>query len=116
MIQLLADENFNNNIIRGLVLRNPDADILRVQDIGLSGADDSVILEWASRNNRKLLTHDAETIPEAVIIRVKSGHPIAGVFIASQSLPIGQVIEDLLLLIECSEEDDWVNHIHYLPL
>jgi hypothetical protein len=27
-----ADENFNNNIIRGLLRRKPDLDILRVQD------------------------------------------------------------------------------------
>ncbi len=37
---LAADENLNNDIIRGLLRRNPDIDIVRVQDAGLSGADD----------------------------------------------------------------------------
>jgi hypothetical protein len=40
VLRLAADENFNNDIIRGLTRRNPDLEIIRVQDAGLSGADD----------------------------------------------------------------------------
>ena len=36
-----ADENFNNRIVRGLFRAKPDLDIVRVQDAGFSGADDS---------------------------------------------------------------------------
>jgi hypothetical protein len=43
MLRYLADENFNNNIVRGLLRRQPDLDIIRVQDADLSGAE--VILE-----------------------------------------------------------------------
>ena len=48
MIKLLADENLDNTIIRGLLRRNPDIDIVRVQDIDLSGKDDPIVLEWAA--------------------------------------------------------------------
>jgi len=44
MIKLLADENLDNTIIRGLLRRNPDIDIVRVQDIDLSGKDDPIVL------------------------------------------------------------------------
>jgi predicted nuclease of predicted toxin-antitoxin system len=54
-MKLLADENFDNNIIRGLLRRNPDIDIVRVQDVGLSGKDDPTVLEWAAQENRILL-------------------------------------------------------------
>ena len=40
MLRLAADENFNNNIVRGLLHRQPELDIVRIQDVGLSGADD----------------------------------------------------------------------------
>lgn len=40
MLLLIADENFNNDIVRGLLRRKPELDIVRVQDMGLSGADD----------------------------------------------------------------------------
>jgi len=35
MLKLAADENFNNDIIRGLLRRKPDLDIVRIQDVGL---------------------------------------------------------------------------------
>lgn len=63
MLSLLSDENFNGDIIRGLFLRQPDLDLLRVQDVGLREADDPAILDWAARNERILLTHDRATMP-----------------------------------------------------
>ena len=48
MLFLAADENFNNDIVRGLLRRKPDLDIGRIQDEGLSGADDQAVLEWAA--------------------------------------------------------------------
>jgi hypothetical protein len=43
MLALAVDENFNNDILRGLLRRKPDLDVVRVQDAGLSGADDPTI-------------------------------------------------------------------------
>jgi len=61
-VRLAADENFNNNIVRGLIRRKPDVDILRVQDVGLLGADDSAVLEWAAQQGRLLVSHDVTTL------------------------------------------------------
>jgi predicted nuclease of predicted toxin-antitoxin system len=61
-MRLAADENFNNDIVRGLLRRKPDLDIIRIQEAGLSGATDPVVLEWAAAENRLLLTHDVTTI------------------------------------------------------
>ena len=58
MLLLVADENFNNDILRGLLRRKPELDIVRIQDVGLSGASDPTVLEWAAEQNRVLLTHD----------------------------------------------------------
>jgi hypothetical protein len=49
MLRVAADENFNAGIVRGLLRRLPDLDIVRVQDAGLSGADDAAVLEWAAQ-------------------------------------------------------------------
>ncbi len=64
MLQLAADENFNNDIVRGLLRRNPYVDIVRIQDVGLSGADDPTVLEWTAEEGRVLLTHDVTTITQ----------------------------------------------------
>ena len=57
MLLLAADENFNNDIVRGVRRRLPAIDIVRVQDAGLLSADDPSILEWAALSGRVLLTH-----------------------------------------------------------
>lgn len=41
---------------------------------------------------------------------------MAGVCEVSRSVPIGRAIEDLLLIAECSDENDWEHQIRYLPL
>ncbi len=40
MLKLVSDENFNGDIIRGLFLRQPNLNLVRVQDIGLRTIDD----------------------------------------------------------------------------
>jgi predicted nuclease of predicted toxin-antitoxin system len=61
-MHFLADENFNNQILRGLLRRVPDADITRVQDTELAGAPDTVVLEWAVENSFIVLSHDVNTM------------------------------------------------------
>jgi len=39
-MRFLADENFNNHILRGLLLQIPLLDIVRVQDVRFSGKND----------------------------------------------------------------------------
>jgi len=116
MLLLAADENFNNDIIRGLLRRKPDLDIVRVQDVGLSGADDSTVLEWAAQEGRILLTHDVTTITRYAYERVQAGKPMPGVFEVSRAVAIGVAIEDILLLAECSLEGEWEGQVRYLPL
>ncbi len=116
MIKFLADENFNNNIVRGLLRRNPSIDILRVQDVGLSGEDDPAVLEWAAQENRVLLTHDVKTITKYAYERVSTNKFMPGVFEVNRHIHAGQLIEDLLLLAECSEDGESEGQVQYLPL
>lgn len=116
MLRLAADENFNNDILRGLVRRNPSLDIVRIQDVGLSAADDPTVLAWAAEQERVLLTHDVSTITRYAYERLERGDRMAGVIEASLTVPVGTAIDDLLLLAECSEQDEWEGYILYLPL
>ena len=42
--RFLADENFNNDLLRALVRRLPELDIARVQDTSMAGVDDPTLL------------------------------------------------------------------------
>lgn len=116
MLRFLTDENFNNNILRGLLRRKPEMDIVRVQDVGLSGADDLAVLEWAAQENRILLTHDVATVTHFAYERVRGGQPMPGVLESGRHVPIGTAIEDILMLAEFSDEDEWQGQVLYLPL
>jgi hypothetical protein len=115
MLRLATDEDFNNRILRGLLRRRPDLDIVRVQDAGLTGRGDAEMLEWAAQESRVLLTHDVTTMKRYVDERVAAGLHMLGVFEVSQQTPIAQAIEDIILLAECSLEDEWEGQIRFLP-
>jgi predicted nuclease of predicted toxin-antitoxin system len=116
MLSLLSDENFNGDIIQGLFLRQPDLDLLRVQDVGLMEVDDPAILDWAASNERILLTHDRATMPDFAYERIVRGENLAGVFVINDRMPVRQVIDELLLLIACSKQIEWQRIVLYLPL
>ncbi len=116
MLRLAADENFNNDIVRGLLRRKPSLDIMRVQDVGLSGADDPTVLEWAAQEGRVLLTHDVSTITHHAYERIRAGRAMPGVFEVGRGIPIGSAIDDILLLAEYSLDDEWNGQVRYLPL
>ena len=99
-----------------MLRRQPELDIVRIQDAGLSGADDTTVLEWAAQEGRVLLTHDVSTITEYAYERVQAGQPMPGVFEVNRSVPIGRAIEDILLLAECSLDGEWEGQVRYLPL
>jgi hypothetical protein len=116
MVRFLADENFNNQIIRGLLRQNPKIDVARVQDVGLSGADDPAVLAWAAKQGRIVLTHDVATMTRFAYERIQAGLSMPGMFEVSRRVPLGLAIEEILLLVECSLEGEWEGQVRFLPL
>ena len=116
MLRLAADENLNGDIVRGLLRRNSKLDIVRVQDVGLSGADDPSVLQWAADQGRVVVTHDISTLAKHAFDRIAAGQPMPGVFEATSVAPVGQAIDDLILLAECSFDGEWEGQVRFLPL
>ena len=116
MFRFLADENFNADIVRGLLLRQPTLEIVRVQEIGLAGADDPGVLAKAADEHRIVLTHDRSTLPDYAYERLASGEAMSGVFVFNDRFPVGQTIQEILLVIECSDQEEWNGRVVYLPL
>ena len=116
MLRFVSDENFNGDIIRGLMRRHPTLDLLRVQDVGLVGADDPTILAWAADNHRILLTHDRATLPDFAYTRIENHQQMSGVFIFNNRYPVRAAIDELLMMHQCSETSEWEGMVVYLPL
>jgi hypothetical protein len=116
MLRYLADEDCNNDIVRGLLREATVPDIVRVQDVGLLARRDAEVLEWAAREGRIILTHDVRTMIGHAYNRVRAGLPLPGLFVVPQSMPIGRAVEDLHLLATCSLAGERQNRVLYLPL
>jgi hypothetical protein len=116
VLRFAADENFNNHVIQGFQKRRPSLDIVRVQDVGLYSADDPTILAWAAQERRILLTHDFATMGDFACERMAAGLFMSGLILVKKSAPVGRVIDDLLLVAECTQEDEWSGRIEILPL
>jgi|SRR5579884_2005502 len=117
MLSFLTDENYDSRILDGLLLQKPDIDVVRAQDVGLEQQKDPVVLDWAAERGRILLTHDVSTMTAFAYDRVRSGQRMPGIFETPQKEAlIGKVIDDILLIAECSHEGEWENRICYLPL
>jgi predicted nuclease of predicted toxin-antitoxin system len=115
-MRFAADENFNNDILRGLLRRYPELDVVRIQDTEVYEAEDPVVLEWAAQAGRILLTHDdTRTMPDFAYERVREGKPLPGVFVVNDQAPMGQVIDDLLTILGASDTSEWENRVIYLP-
>lgn len=114
-MKFLADENFNNDILRGVWRRIPDANFTRVQDSTLYGADDPRVLEYAADNGYIILTHDVSTMRGYFYARMAAGLPLPGLFLIHKQTAIGRVIDALELIILASDESEWIGKATYVP-
>lgn len=113
----LADENFRNAIIRGLLRQAPTLDIVRVQDVPeISGQDDLVLLRFATAEGRAVVTHDLSTMILAMREQMRRASRCAPIVFVPDAVAVGRVIEDLLLLNECAIEADWAAGVIFIPL
>lgn len=107
MLGLALDENFNNDILRGLLRRCPRLNEVRAQDAGLRSADDTAVLAWAAAERRLLVSHDVSTTVRFAFERVGAGKPMPGLVEVGSELSLATAIEDLLLIAECGRPGEF---------
>ena len=66
--------------------------------------------------NDRILTHDRATLPDYAFERLGAGESVAGVFILNDRFPVGQATDELLLIVACSEQQEWRDRVVHLPL
>ncbi len=110
----VSDEGFNWHIVLGVLSRNSTIEIVRVQDVGLSGATDPAILEWAAQEGRIVLTHDENTMLGYANFRLNAGMLMPGLIVVHQDMSPSRAIEGLLEMIGASLEGEWENRIRFV--
>lgn len=97
-------------------LRLLRADVLTAQEDGAGQFTDSELLSRAAVLGRVLFSEDDDLLREATR-RQRQGETFAGIVYAHQlSVTIGQCVNDLELIAQTSEPEEWANRVEFLPL
>lgn len=115
-IKFLVDENFNHKTLAGIKRRDPNIDVVAVQEVDLRTTDDPDVLEWAAQDGRIVVTHDVSTFSVFAFERVAAGLPMPGVIEIPETVPMSVVIDELILIAGASDPEEWKDTVRYLPL
>ncbi len=115
-VRYLFDENCNARIVRGIRRRTSKVEVITVQEAGLGSVDDSTILAHAAERGLIVVSHDARTMVAHATAKLVVISPMTGLIVIPQAYPIGQAIEDLLLIAEVSTGEEWHGQIVFLTL
>ena len=113
--KFIADGDFNERIIEGLLLREPSIDFLTASQGGTRGLKDPDVLAVAAGHDRVLVSHDKKTMV-GHFMRFISNQASPGLLIVRQSIPIGQAIEEILLLWLTSERSHFRDQVKFVTL
>ena len=116
VLTLLVDEHVPPALVQGLTKRQPALNIVSVQDLGMRGTLDPDLLEWAANANRVIVTFDRNTFPAAAYERIAAGELVVGVIVVDDQMPIGEAVDDVLIVAECSRDDELHGQVWYVPL
>ena len=114
-IKFQADADLNEDIVTGIVRREPGVDFRTASAAGLHGLKDPDVLAIAADDGRILITHDRKTMPKHFAAFIQTATS-PGLIIVSQKSDLLPVIEELILIWFASEADEWVNSISTVPL
>ena len=117
-IKFLLDEHLDPDTQAGLRLKNFLIDVLHVGDADAppNGSLDPQLLAWLTETGRTLVTQDYATMEQFVRQFLEQGKHLNGIFVIRRHTLLGRVIDELQLLWEGSEAEEWRDLILWLPL
>ncbi|MBE9044984.1 DUF5615 family PIN-like protein [Pleurocapsales cyanobacterium LEGE 10410] len=103
-IRYQADADLNQNIVSGVIRREPAIDFQTAPTAKLEGVKDIEVLSIAAQQKRILISHDRKTMPSE----------FAQFIIDNQSS--GVIIETIILIWAVSSAEEWIDRIAKIPL
>ena len=117
MRRFLIDENISPRYRTQLLYHEPSLTVLAVGDEGAppKSTPDPEILEWCEQHQFSLITNNRESMPQHLSDHLSAGHHVPGIFTINLEAPMGKIIEELLLIVGASDEDEYIDRITYIP-
>lgn len=93
LVRFLADSDLKGAIVRRCRRREPSMDFLSAAGAKLEGVPDPEVLVLAAGQDRILVTHDFQTMPQHLGDFLQAGGSSPGVLLVPQSLRISEAID-----------------------
>src|SRR5262249_42056200 len=106
----------NNGIVGGCRRREPAMDFLSANDANLESVLDPDVLALAAEEDRVLVSHDFKTMPWHFADFLQTHGSSPGLILVPQHMPMGEVIDELVLIWGASEAGEWKDRCRALPL
>ena len=113
-VRFQADADLNEDIVTGIIRREPAVDFQTALAAGIRSFSDEQVLRRAGAEARILVSHDRKTMP-AHFSKFIESQTSPGVIIVSQRADVLTVIQDLLLIWMASEAEEWINRLGAIP-
>jgi hypothetical protein len=116
-VRFLLDENVSPRLKTALLRLEPAVDVLRVGDPGAPsrGTTDPDILRYLEVSGRMLLTSNRKSVPAHIEAHWAGGGHLWGVLWVRPGTPIGRLAQELHLVWEASEAEEWVDRLDWVP-
>lgn len=113
-LRFQADADLNEDIVKGVLRREPGIDFQTATAAGVRGLGDLEVLALAAEEGRILVSHDRKTMPAAFgkFIQSKTS---PGLFLISQKTDLLVAIESVLLAWVASDHEEWINRMVAIP-
>jgi hypothetical protein len=118
MRRFLIDENISPKYRTQLLNHEPSLMVLVIgdEDAPPKSTPDPEILEWCEKNQFNLITNNRKSMPQHLSDHLAAGHHVPGIFTINLEVPMGLIIDQLLLIVGASHEDEYIDQITYIPL
>ncbi len=80
------------------------------------GTVDPTLLLWCEQNSFILVTNNRHSMPAHLRDHLAQGRHVPGIFVMNPKMSVGETIEELLLIWGASEEEEYHDHISFLPV
>lgn len=109
-----ADNDLDQRIVTATKRLDAFIDFQTAPALGLHNIEDPEVLAIVARENRILVSHDRQSMPDHFRAFI-ANHESPGVIIVSRKLSIGRAAELLHLLWAASDANEYRNIIYNLP-
>src|SRR4051794_38581498 len=113
-VRFQADWDLDGRIIDGLRLRKPAIDFCTAAASRLMGVDDPDVFGIAASAGRVTVSQDRASMPfhfARFVLESRS----AGLLVIRRGASIADVIELLITIWECSEKEEWIDRLEWIP-